>query len=47
LKDVADWMEHYRVFWEASFDRLDAYIKTVTDKQKMKGTKNGRKRKAK
>jgi DNA-binding transcriptional ArsR family regulator len=47
LKDVADWMEHYRVFWEARFDRLDAYLKTVTDKQTMKGTKNGRKRKAK
>src|SRR3954449_10575462 len=26
LKDVADWMEQYRVFWEESFDRLDAYL---------------------
>src|SRR6476660_2953717 len=25
LKDVADWMEQYRQFWEESFDRLDAY----------------------
>src|SRR3984957_9017640 len=23
LKDVADWVEHYRRFWEESFDRLD------------------------
>ena len=30
LKDAADWMQQYRVFWEASFDRLDAYLKTVT-----------------
>jgi len=29
LKDVADWMEQYRAFWEESFDRLDAYLKTV------------------
>lgn len=30
LKEAADWMEQYRVFWEESFDRLDAYLKTVT-----------------
>jgi len=41
LKDVADWMEQYRAFWEESFDRLDAYLKTVTAKQK--GKKHGRK----
>ena len=33
LKDVADWMEQYRTFWEESFDRLDAYLKTVTSSQ--------------
>jgi DNA-binding transcriptional ArsR family regulator len=26
LKDVAGWVEHYRRFWEQSFDRLDAYL---------------------
>src|SRR4051812_31691903 len=41
FKDVADWMEHYRHFWEESFDRLDEYLKTVTAKQKSKGTKHG------
>lgn len=42
LKDVANWMEQYRAFWEESFDRLDAYLKTVVSKQKQKGKKNGR-----
>src|SRR5436189_6300878 len=32
LKDVADWMEQYRQFWEESFDRLEAYLKTVAPK---------------
>ena len=27
LKGVAEWLEHYRRFWDASFDRLDAYLK--------------------
>src|SRR5829696_8381014 len=26
LKDAADWVEHYRRFWEESFDRLDDYL---------------------
>ena len=42
LKDAADWMESYRQFWEESFDRLDAYLKTVTAK-KTKGKNSGRK----
>ena len=42
FKDVADWMEEYRIFWEQSFDRLDAYLKTVTSKKNAKGKKNGR-----
>ena len=41
FKDVADWMEQYRQFWEESFDRLDEYLKTVTGKQKSKGSKHG------
>jgi DNA-binding transcriptional ArsR family regulator len=27
LEDVAGWVEHYRRFWEDSFDRLDDYLK--------------------
>lgn len=26
LKEVADWVEHYRVLWEDRFDRLEAYL---------------------
>jgi DNA-binding transcriptional ArsR family regulator len=43
LKDVADWTEQYRRFWEESFDRLDAYLKTVTSKSNAKGKKHARK----
>src|ERR1700677_1539575 len=26
LKDVSQWVETYRQFWEESFDRLDVYL---------------------
>lgn len=29
LREVSDWLEHYRRFWEASFDRLDDYLREV------------------
>jgi DNA-binding transcriptional ArsR family regulator len=38
LKDVADWMNQYRQFWEESFDRLEAYLKTVTARQRASTT---------
>jgi DNA-binding transcriptional ArsR family regulator len=44
FKDVSDWMEQYRVFWEESFDRLDEYLKTVTAKKERKGKEDGRKK---
>ncbi|RTL44516.1 MAG: ArsR family transcriptional regulator [Candidatus Melainabacteria bacterium] len=34
LREAADWMEEYRAYWEASLDRLEAYLKTVTTEQK-------------
>jgi DNA-binding transcriptional ArsR family regulator len=34
LKDATDWMAQYRQFWEASFDRLDVYLKSVTAAKK-------------
>jgi DNA-binding transcriptional ArsR family regulator len=43
LKDVAAWMEQYRVFWEESFDRLDDYLKTLTSLDP-KGKSHGRKK---
>jgi DNA-binding transcriptional ArsR family regulator len=29
LQDVAGWVEHYRRFWEQSFDRLDDYLREL------------------
>ena len=29
LKDVFDWIDHYRRFWEESFDRLDEYLQEL------------------
>ncbi len=34
LKDVSDWLDRYRQFWEASFDRLDALIEELKRNQK-------------
>ena len=41
MRNAAEWMEQYRVFWEESFDRLDAYLATVTAKKKAKRSTNG------
>jgi DNA-binding transcriptional ArsR family regulator len=45
LKDVADWVEHYRRFWTESFDRLDDYLREMKNKEKKHGGKkqHGRK----
>lgn len=32
LEPAADWIDQYRAMWEAQFDRLDAYLKTVVPK---------------
>lgn len=29
LKEANAWIEHYRQFWEQSFDRLDAYLQEL------------------
>ena len=39
LKGVADWVEHYRCFWEESLDRLDEYLKDLQGKEKKHGRK--------
>lgn len=31
LREVADWLERYRVFWEASLDNLEAYLEEGED----------------
>ena len=32
LKEAADWLEHYRRFWEQSFDRLGEYLRELQSK---------------
>lgn len=39
LKDAADWIEHYRSYWEESFDRLDDYLREAQSKEKRNGRK--------
>src|SRR5712691_317801 len=39
LKDAADWLEHYRRFWEQSFDRLEDYLGELKKKEKKHGRK--------
>lgn len=34
LKEVAEWLEDYRQFWEQSLDRLDAYLTTLQAKER-------------
>jgi DNA-binding transcriptional ArsR family regulator len=37
LKDAADWLEHYRRFWERSLDRLEDYLRELQGKEKKDG----------
>ena len=39
LAQAADWIEHYRHFWEQSFDRLDDYLRELQKKEKEHGRK--------
>jgi DNA-binding transcriptional ArsR family regulator len=39
LKEVADFTEHYRRFWEESFDRLDDYLRELKAQEAKKDTK--------
>ncbi|HEX7811294.1 MAG TPA: metalloregulator ArsR/SmtB family transcription factor [Burkholderiales bacterium] len=39
LKQVSDWVERYRRYWEQSFDRLDEYLREVQVKQSRKRRK--------
>ena len=40
LKEVADWVEHYRQFWEQRLDRLDDYLREL---QKEKSSRSNSK----
>ncbi len=37
LRDVAEWVEQYRRFWEESFDRLDEYLTRLQAQEKQRG----------
>jgi DNA-binding transcriptional ArsR family regulator len=39
LKDVDDWLERYRAFWEEKLDQLDVYLKHIQAKGKKRGRK--------
>jgi DNA-binding transcriptional ArsR family regulator len=39
LKDVAEWVQHYKRFWEESLDRLDEYLKQLQAKEKRSSRK--------
>ena len=34
LKDIDDWLNHYRRFFDESFDRLDAYLQKLQTKDR-------------
>jgi DNA-binding transcriptional ArsR family regulator len=44
LRDVADWLEQYRRFWDESFERLDEYLKELQAKEKQHARRKSRKR---
>ena len=53
LREVAHWVDEYKSIWEERFDRLDAYLKTLTQQQQhqpstarphKKGTSHARKK---
>ena len=39
LKDVADWVDHYKKFWEESFDRLEGYLRELQKKERRRKKK--------
>ncbi|CAN5399796.1 metalloregulator ArsR/SmtB family transcription factor [soil metagenome] len=39
MKGIADWLEHYRRYWDSSFDRLDDFLKKIQT-----GADHGRRR---
>jgi DNA-binding transcriptional ArsR family regulator len=38
LREVSDWLEKYRRFWDESFDRLDEYLRVLQAKEKKDAT---------
>jgi DNA-binding transcriptional ArsR family regulator len=41
LREVDDWMEQYRRFWEERFGRLDEYLRQLQSKEQSDDAGNG------
>ena len=39
FKEVAEWVEYYRNFWEQTLDRLDEYLRTMEAGEEKHGHK--------
>jgi len=37
LREAAKWIERYRIFWEKSFDRLDAHLRELQQEEQKHG----------
>ncbi len=33
LREVSQWLEHYRIYWEGNFDRLEEYLRKLQEEQ--------------
>ena len=44
MKSAADWMAHYRQFWEAQLDSLQRYLEKSTEKEKQPWPKHEKSR---
>jgi DNA-binding transcriptional ArsR family regulator len=42
IKQVSEWADHYRRFWEESFDKLDVVLKNMKLAEKKSGNKSKR-----
>ena len=42
LRDIADWVNQYRIHWEESFERLDEFLREVQAKEQGKGEDDDR-----
>lgn len=40
LRQVAEWAEGYRRFWDASYERLDEYLRHLEEKESSDGSGN-------
>jgi len=45
LKEVHEWLDEYRRFWEESFDRLDDYLRKLQKKEKANARKQSQRKK--